>query len=72
MTDDERIQDCQKEIQRLRGVIRERENAIEIDIDGDFRSIGDVMEEAWARASGVNADRFFFHFDGHKIIIEKE
>jgi len=71
-----RTRECQREIERLRCIVRTYQDMnfldVELDISVSGRHISDVMEIAWQRALELDAKRLSFSFNSHKITIEKE
>ncbi|GHV57815.1 hypothetical protein AGMMS49579_24230 [Spirochaetia bacterium] len=78
-TDEENVLECQKEIRRLRSVIRADErlySGIQLlkvravpDVSG--RTIGNVMEEMWIKAQDLKADELSFEFNRRTITIKQ-
>lgn len=75
-----RTASCQKEVNRLRMIVRRQSNLmeglrlkkVEAGPLGSGRLIGDVMEEMWSKALDLDAEEFSFTFNSHKITIQKE
>jgi hypothetical protein len=75
-----RTASCQKEINRLRMIIRKQSSLmeglrlkkVEAGPFGSGRLIGDVMEEMWSKTLDIDAEEFSFTFNSYKITIQKE
>jgi hypothetical protein len=71
----EPIKECQREIRRLRSIVRQYNGVTILDAKLDLsvsgRSIGDAMEEAFYIASEIGAERLSFDFNSYKITIDK-
>jgi len=78
--EENRTRECQREIERLRAIVRKADDIaektqildVECNISVSGRLIGDAMEEAWYIAHELGTKRLSFTFNSHKIIIEKE
>jgi hypothetical protein len=78
--EERRTRECQREIERLRVIIRKENNITEktkildaeCNISVSGRTIGDAMEEAWFITHELGAKRLSFCFNFHKITIEEE
>jgi hypothetical protein len=79
MTDAEAVIENQKEIRRLRGVVREQERLYSgihlINVQAKpaafGRPIGEVMDEMWVKALDLKVDELSFIFSGHTNTIKQ-
>lgn len=74
--EERRTAECQREISRLRGIVRNYSGVSLLDVEFDMgvsgQTIGAVMENAWEKALDLDVKRLCFTFNSHKITIEKE
>jgi len=78
--EEKRTRECQREIERLRAIVRKANDIaektqildVECNISVSGRLVGDAMEEAWCIAHELGTKRLSFTFNSHKITIEKE
>jgi hypothetical protein len=75
MTDAEAVIENQKEIRRLRGIVRENERLysgiqlinVRAEPAASGRTIGEVIEEMWNKALDFKAHELSFNFQNHTI-----
>jgi hypothetical protein len=80
MTDEEAVTECQKEIRRLRGVVRDYEQIysgtqlLKVKAEPAYPGdpIANVMTEMWSKAIALKADELSFDFNGRTVTIKQD